>query len=408
MATTSIKKLTAFLVCFYFIAALQSCKDQYEFRKYIKGGEITYAGKIDSVKVFSGHNRLKLEGRLNSDPKINSYTVYWASRRDSINVPINRENNKNNVTKIIEALEENIYNFEIRTFDINGNRSVPVYISGKVYGERYQKSLVNRPVLKNEYLGYSLGIDFLSIDLTSGAFTTEIKYTTASNETKTVSVPVALNNVVLDNYKLGSSYQYRTLFLPDPTCIDVFYTAYSTQTPAFQVAQAPFLKNASQPYERLPVWSGVRYGTPKEWIHNQAALNHAGYGAWDNQTVPSRFNLVSTTAEPLVNAKIYQKIFLAPGTYTLTVLVLTGLTYDAISDKAYFTVAKGGILPDVDVVEASTATLAFDRVNRTKPLTYTLNFTLTEITPVAIGVQTTNLTTVNRNMIVTSFGLVKN
>jgi hypothetical protein len=404
MVASSIRNISAFLLCLYSLAAVQSCTDQYEFRKFIKGGEITYTGKMDSVKVFSGRNRMKLKGRLNSDPKINSYTIYWSSRKDSINVPVNRENGKNDVTKIMEGLEENIYNFEIRTFDTNGNRSVPVYISGKVFGERYQNSLVNRSVQKNEYFGYSLGIDFVSTDLTSGAFTTEIKYTTESNQEKTIFAPVASNSVLLDNYKRASSYTYRTLFLPDPTSIDTFYTAYNTQTPAFQLAQAPYLKNVAQPYERLPTWSGTRYGIPKDWIHNQAALNHAGYGAWDNQTVPSRFNLVSTAAEPLTNAKIYQKIFLAPGTYTYTV-VLTDLSYDGISDKAYLTVAKGGILPDVDAVETSTATLAFARVTKPTGLTYTMDFTITEVTPVAIGIQTTNTPSAVRFMIVKSFSL---
>ncbi len=39
-----------------------SCSDEDEYLKYVEGGEISYTGKIDSLKVYPGLNRVRIEG----------------------------------------------------------------------------------------------------------------------------------------------------------------------------------------------------------------------------------------------------------------------------------------------------------------------------------------------------------
>ncbi|MBA0882952.1 DUF4998 domain-containing protein [Flavobacterium undicola] len=217
--------VTAFVVVL--VLVIHSCTGADEYLKFTEGGEISYTGKIDSLKFFPGRNRVKIEGLIISDPKVNQLRVYWNSKKDSVVIPINRTAGIDVVSKIIENLPENIYNFEVKTFDAKGNSSISQNVTAQTYGARYQASLTNRKIIASTLsIKKSLTIDFATMDLTSGAYTTEVIYTDNSNVEKTVTVPVATSQVVIPNFKEGSKFKHRSLFLPTKTCIDIFYTDY--------------------------------------------------------------------------------------------------------------------------------------------------------------------------------------
>ncbi|WP_147676549.1 DUF4998 domain-containing protein [Algibacter pacificus] len=382
--------ITLILFCFI---TLNSCSDQEEddFKKFLEGGEILYTGKIDSLEVYSGKNRMLLEGMLNPDPKVTSFKVSWANGEGSITVPVEPEDIAKPFSYVIDNLEENIYNFEIRTFDNEENSSIPVFITGKVYGDRYKNSLINRPLLKQDLQesDNSALIEFAPVDLTSGILFSELEYTDSNNELKTFTIPLDSETLILENFNAGNTFKYRTAFIPEETAIDTFYTEYQVITPAVPISKPPYFKNATYPFALLE-FSGVRYGTPTEWIHNEGALNHNGYGVYDNNSGGGIFNLVSGYGEPkLVNAKVYQKMRLPAGTYTYKV-VTQGNNYNGINDQVYLTAALGSTLPDVKDVETATETLVFARVSGPAN-TYTMEFTLTEdLTDIAIGLAATN------------------
>jgi hypothetical protein len=95
---------------------INSCTSGDEYRKFTEGGAISYTGKIDSLKLLPGRNRLEVQGLILSDPKVKELRIYWNNKKDSAVVPIVRTSGIDAVTKIIDNLEENIYNFE---FPIN-------------------------------------------------------------------------------------------------------------------------------------------------------------------------------------------------------------------------------------------------------------------------------------------------
>ena len=413
----NIKKiaLPLFLLGFC-LAVFNSCSTTSadDYKQYTEGGEILYAGKIDSLKVFSGNNRIKLEGMLSSDPKVTSYRVFWSNRKDSVVVPVSANEVGTKISKIVDGLPENIYNFEFRTYDAQGNSSIPVFITGKVYGDRYISSLVNRPLVRStiDEDAATATIQFVAVDLTSGIFESQVEYTDSNNVLQSLTIPVAnVDPIVLTNFINGNTFKYRSVFKPDPTCIDIFYTDYKVVTPAIPIAEPPYLKNASFPFAFItPI--GPRYGTPTVWIHNAGALNHNGYGVYDSNGGGGKFNLVSGYGEPnIINGKVYQKLRLLPGTYTYTVIT-EGNNYNGIDDQVYLTVALGNTLPDVIDIETSTSTLAFARVSGPAK-TYTLSFTLTQpFTDIAIGLAATNGVKANgspvdRYMTFKSFALTK-
>ena len=82
---------------------------------------------------------------------------------------------------------------------------------------------------------------------------------------------------------------------------------------------------------------------------------------------------------PVPNGKIYQTFTLPAGKYTLTV------TAGDCSDGGtkYITVAKGTSLPDIGNVPADA--LVYKTISKNSD--NMLNFTLTDASPVAIGIQ---------------------
>ncbi|RXG30026.1 putative protein DUF4998 [Leeuwenhoekiella palythoae] len=44
-----------------------------DYKEFTAGGEISYTEKIDSLKTFSGNNRIMIQGIINADPKITQF-----------------------------------------------------------------------------------------------------------------------------------------------------------------------------------------------------------------------------------------------------------------------------------------------------------------------------------------------
>lgn len=199
------------------------------YSKYIVKGGILYPGAAKSAVVRSGNKRAELVWVNSSDPKVVGAKVYWNNFQDSVTVPITAS--MDSVRYTFSNLAENFYSFTIRTYDAQGNKSVPVEVSGNVYGDSYQARILERPVnaafLKNTN---ALSITWNDADTVTGAFKTEVEYTSTAGAVKTVSFPARQVVTEIADYQQGTTFKYRTLYLPDSLAIDVFYTGYLTQT----------------------------------------------------------------------------------------------------------------------------------------------------------------------------------
>jgi len=78
-----------------------------------------------------------VNGICRSDPKIVSCRIYWDLGTRYEEVPVDMSGGAFRIEKEI-TLPENTYNFDIYTYDAAGNRSVPVNVSSKTYGEQYE------------------------------------------------------------------------------------------------------------------------------------------------------------------------------------------------------------------------------------------------------------------------------
>ena len=369
--------------------------------KYTQGGAITYTGKMDSVMIFSGRNRVKLTGLFTSDPNIVKYRVFWNSHQDSVEVPVKRTAGIDTANLIVSNLPEGVQSFEIRTYDNAGNSSVPEFMSASVYGDLYQSSLVNRGIADATYQkndGSAL-ITWADVNSDAGVLSMEIKYADANNvahDTVIASVPTK-QTTSLPVYKLGSSLSYTTAYLPNPTAIDTFYLPFQPHSVKADVT-AIYLANAGVNFTGTYGAGDGRFGTLNApWISNSGAKNKGSgstaYGGYEHAGWQSQGYITWETwgSTPVVDGKIYQVTAspLPAGSYTVTFAYYSEIQQNS---SMYCIAAAGGDgIPSVGDLSTALGSVALyngANVGATTPNateTKSFNFTLSAPQVVSIG-----------------------
>lgn len=213
------KKIILLLVTVF---VFYSCEDiNHMHEEYLKDGEIVYIGKVDSIDIFPGKERVLFKWMLNADPKIDICKIYWNNRRDSTVVNVNRTQTGPFYMEEYMNLPEGEYLFEFVTEDEKGNISLSSYKSGEVYGDFYISTLRARPI--NEIVAERdrLTIKWGSIENSVGLV---LNYLDQSDKQNNISVSPEDHETVIENYKLGGAFNYQTMFLPDTAAIDTFYS----------------------------------------------------------------------------------------------------------------------------------------------------------------------------------------
>lgn len=210
-------------IIYFFLTILSvwiiSCTSMDEYSKFQEGGEIRYAGKVKDVFVYTGKNRIKLEMELGVDPFVSKVVVYWNDRNDSVEVLNVNPNQSSNVEVVIDGLAEKAYNFELVTYDADGNFSISTYASGVVYGSLYEENLLNRSK-KSAVCGViSWG------KVPEGALGVEVTYTNSEGVEKTVIVQNSEVQTMIEDANDGTEFQYRTIYMPDSLSLDTFYAS---------------------------------------------------------------------------------------------------------------------------------------------------------------------------------------
>lgn len=220
-------------------AGLWSCTSMDDgYKDFIEEGEVSYTGKIDSLHIYAGKNRVNVKGLIISDPKVTQVRVFWNTGKDSVVVPITRTSGVDALDVIIDGLEENIYNFEVRTYDKLGNKSIPVFKIGNTYGERYEATLLAAIMNRKISTGISSGATLNGTLETLNDFTQKssysiITYIATDDTEKQIVIPSNQSSFTVTDYKSGTDIKYKSAYKPEAGAIDVFFTpekSFSTQT----------------------------------------------------------------------------------------------------------------------------------------------------------------------------------
>src|SRR5699024_4548221 len=121
-------------------------------------------------------------------------------------------------------------------------------VPGTSYGERYQASLQTRRVEKATYQGDYVQIDWFRP--AGDAISTEVVYEDLNGDEIVITTPRDEDQTILADFKPKTTIKYRTLFMPDTTSIDTFYSEYTDVQLEYLLNKAKFKRwnTADFPY----------------------------------------------------------------------------------------------------------------------------------------------------------------
>lgn len=208
-----------------YLLLLASCSGEIDPLDYVDGEEIRYPGKANEPTYLAGKERLKVQFKLGPDPNVNRAVIYWNLKKDSVVVDIDRASLKDNmVTKLIENLPENVYNFEIYTYDKFGNKSVPTFLTGRTYGNRYATVVADRALLNYELENLDGDLKLTWADSVIFSRGVDVKFTNFDNAKQQVFVANTEETSIIKRVKIEEPLEVYTLFLPEPEAIDTFFS----------------------------------------------------------------------------------------------------------------------------------------------------------------------------------------
>ncbi len=216
-----------FIASALLLACLSCSKMNDNIDQYLSQGEITYLAKPDSVKLFPGRERFLAHFWVR-DPRVSEARIFWSQRRDSLSVPIPEARDKQEpvVVMVDRNIAEGDYTLYFVTYDKYGNHSVSDEHFVNVYGDFFQSTLLPRHVksksLKNNALTINWGSSFSLMEYGVRLFYTDLD---GKDQVKLVTKEAMGASTVVNNVDSGKEFSFETVYLPEPTAIDTFYTA---------------------------------------------------------------------------------------------------------------------------------------------------------------------------------------
>ena len=215
-------KLNVLLAAGTLAIAASSCDDLMEtHQKYLEGGEIIYAPKPDTVYFESGHNRVKINYEISKAPNVRELKATWNNGQDERTFPIEPVGGNATGAFYIENLPEKSYSFEVTLIDSYGHSSLPTAGFGRSYGDNYASTLV--PLGVSSLVGENGAVRISWLPSSVGFQYNEIVYSDPEGVERTL-VTDGNNETVISGFQPGESLRYRSAYLPEENCADLFFT----------------------------------------------------------------------------------------------------------------------------------------------------------------------------------------
>lgn len=238
-----------------FLFALHGCSGMEDiYKEYVVYGGHTYPQKPTSPRAYSGDGRVVIKWKKGVDTSIVKAIVSWDDGRNSREFEI--DTNAAEIELELDNLEERDYSFNIRTVDAEGNKSIPVEVNTRAYGDTYKSSLYNRTIglayLNNEN---QLVVEWNEADRTSGIIKSEFTYTNAAGNAVTKVIEAEEKEpFVITDYKMDTKFSYQSFFLPDTTCVDIFASIKQEEFPLTIIDRSQWTAEASsyEDHAQLP------------------------------------------------------------------------------------------------------------------------------------------------------------
>lgn len=176
--------LSVFSILIITTSTFLSCSDMNSIEKQYLGPEKIYAGKLDSLRVYTGYKKIKIVGLTRYLGNTKECIVEW--EKNSKIFPIDPIiNGKFEI--IIDGLEERSYEFKITTRDPSQNLSVIQFVKGNAIGDIFKNSLIARNFEIN-YTINGLNLNWATKESYPNELYTTLKYETINSGMKTILV----------------------------------------------------------------------------------------------------------------------------------------------------------------------------------------------------------------------------
>ena len=374
------------------LLAFSTCKDpEGLYKEYLVPNGLKYPAKVLDAETHPGYKRIEIAWRNGVNPSVRKARIFWNNYTDSTELAIDA--GVDFVVKELNPMAENTYSFMIRTYDAEGNVSVPVEVIGEVYGDAYQNSLVNRVMKSAVYDADEVSVQlewYGAVDKTEMGV--ELSYTGLDNVTQNLLIDPSETATFLSDFKISEPIVYRTVFKPDTMSIDLFYaSAVEKRIPYWAEISAQTLKNYTKPftYHGSPAYAGDYFKGLDDWTVNAAAEANG------NALADGRFCMcVAGSAFPspsIVNGKVFQTVELEAGTYRFDVVV----NYTVGNPVVYLVAVSGDDFPDANDVEQEALEFGFCPQQTTvpqEPATGSVEFVITAKSRVSLGLSVPNFT----------------
>lgn len=239
------------MIIFITMIIFSACSDMNELHDvYLRDGEITYVGRVDSIRSFSGHERVLIQYWI-TDPRVKKLHIFWNQKRDSVVVSVPPHDPIDSLEVLIGngngEITEGDHTFFFYSYDDKGHRSVVFESLINVFGDRYQTSLINRPI-KNVNLNTENGL----IIIWGGSINTDeigvkVSYFDINSNLKDlfISSDSLKNPIVFNDIDVTKSITYKTAYLPSEFAIDTFYTDVAEPIKVLKTTNVALHKNTT-------------------------------------------------------------------------------------------------------------------------------------------------------------------
>lgn len=203
---------------------------QHDIEQYLDKGETIYVGKLDSIEVHPGKNRIMVEGKMPYGVTQTKCVFTWltpSNQQESKEFDIVRKSPDDTFEFYIDELEEGQHDFEIITKDAKGNSSIIVKVGGYSYGDVYLSTLSNREIAKIEVVDDEARIKWLPMNNIQ-FFGCEVEYEKQDGSVAKVIAHNDASTTDLPGYKTDGNLKWRSFYLPDLFSIDTFYTPWDS------------------------------------------------------------------------------------------------------------------------------------------------------------------------------------
>ncbi|MDR1155260.1 MAG: hypothetical protein LBL04_11170 [Bacteroidales bacterium] len=276
-------KNIVYIIFMGIIAGFSSCKSQTDiYEEYVVPNGLIYPGQALNPVAKPGDRRIEISWNRGTDPRVEKARIYWNNYTDSVEFAVAAD--ADIVSRIIEPIAENTYSFIIRTYDGEGNASIPVEVLGTVYGEGYRGRLTNRPLKSAFYDGLDLALSWGAANGTETGV--RLNWTDIRGERQTGMIDPSETETTLPDFDYSEPLSYSTAYLPDSMAIDLFYATPDTTVidPVVLIPKSTWTANMlngdmglNSDYPLLRFWDG----NTTNFMHSENPVTLPCTFTWD-------------------------------------------------------------------------------------------------------------------------------